>query len=314
MKEKNREEIVKRIEQLKREKGVLILSHYYVEPEVQDIADYIGDSLGLSQMAGKTDAETILFCGVKFMAETASIISPLKKVLIPDLSAGCSLADSINAEQIIEWRRENPEGVVVSYVNTTAEVKAHTDICCTSANAAKVIMSIPQEKKILFGPDKNLARYIQLVTGREMDIWEGDCVVHEEFSFELISSLIEKYPEATLLIHPESRCSHHPEIVERENAFVLSTSGMIKMAKSSEAESFIVVTEPGVIHQMRLIAPEKKYIAVDSSNKCVEMKKVTLEKVLYSLENDLYQVKVAEEIRTKAYPSIERMLSTNYYG
>lgn len=304
----DKSERVKEIKRLKKEKSVTILAHYYVDPEVQNIADYIGDSLGLSQMAATTDAQTILFCGVKFMAETASIISPLKKVLIPDITAGCSLAESINPNDIIEWRKQNPDGVVVSYVNTTAEVKAHTDICCTSANAAQVIMSIPNHKKILFGPDRNLANYIKLVTEREMDIWDGDCVVHEDFSTQLVEKLIEKHPEADLLIHPESKCSHDPVIYRRANSYVLSTSGMLKRAGTSKANSFIVVTEPGVIYQMELMYPNKTFIAVDSANKCVQMRKITLEKVLWSLENDKYQVQVPKEIRAKAYPSIEKML------
>ncbi|MFA6769679.1 MAG: quinolinate synthase NadA [Bacteroidales bacterium] len=304
----DRKKIVKEINRLRKEKNVIILAHYYIEPEVQDIADYIGDSLGLSQMAASTDAQTILFCGVKFMAETASIISPSKKVLIPDITAGCSLAESIKPNDIIEWKKKNPEGVVVSYVNTTAEVKAHTDICCTSANAAKVIMSIPENKKILFGPDKNLANYIQLLTKREVDIWDGDCVVHEDFTTQLVEKLIEKHPDADILIHPESKCSHDPAIYKRKNAYVLSTSGMIKKAGSSGAKDFIIVTEPGVIHQMQLMYPNKTFIAVDSKKKCIEMRKVTLEKVLWSLQNDKYIVEVPEEIRVKAYPSIQRML------
>lgn len=304
----DKREIVKEINRLKKEKDIIILAHYYVVPEVQDIADYIGDSLGLSQMAASTNAQTILFCGVKFMAETASIISPTKKVLIPDITAGCSLAESMEPSNIIEWKKNNPNGVVVSYVNTTAEVKAHTDICCTSANAARVIMSIPSHKKILFGPDKNLARYIKLLTERDIDIWEGDCVVHESFTTKLVEKLIEKHPSADVLIHPESKCSHDPAIYKRENAYILSTSGMIKKAGESNANSFIVVTEPGVIHQMELMYPNKTFIPVDSKNKCIQMRKVTLEKVLYSLQNDVYEVRVPEEIRVKAYPSIQRML------
>ncbi len=304
----DKKNIVKEINKLRKEKNVIILAHYYVDPQVQDIADYIGDSLGLSQMAASTDAQTILFCGVKFMAETASIISPSKKVLIPDITAGCSLAESISPKNIIEWREKNPDGVVVSYVNTTAQVKAETDICCTSANAAKVIMSIPSHKKILFGPDKNLANYIKLLTNRDIDIWDGDCVVHEDFTTQLVEKLIEKYPDADILIHPESKCSHDPIIYKRENAYVLSTSGMIKRAGSSNAKNFIIVTEPGVIHQMELMFPDKNFISVDSKNECTQMRKVTLEKVLWSLQNDSYQVQVPEEIREKAYPCIEKML------
>ncbi|MDD2583715.1 MAG: quinolinate synthase NadA [Bacteroidales bacterium] len=303
-----KKDIVKEINRLKKEKKAIILAHYYVDPDVQDIADYIGDSLGLSQMAGKTDAQTILFCGVNFMAETASIISPSKKVLVPDNTAGCSLAESVEPKDIIEWKKKNPNGVVVSYVNTTAEIKAHTDICCTSANAAKVIMSIPSNKKILFGPDKNLGNYIKLITERDIDIWDGDCVVHKDFSTQLVEKMIIEHPEADILIHPESSCSHDPSIYGRENAYVLSTSGMIKRAGDSTANSFIVVTEPGVIHQMELMYPNKHFIPIDSTKKCFEMRKVTLEKVLWSLQNNAFEVKVPEEIRVKAYPSIQRML------
>jgi quinolinate synthase len=300
--------IIKEINRIKKEKNAVILAHYYVEPEVQDIADYIGDSLGLSQMAGQTDADVILFCGVTFMAETASIISPEKKVLVPDNSAGCSLADSIKAEDIIKWRESNPGGVVVSYVNSTAEVKANTDICCTSANAMQVILSIPEDKKIFFVPDKNLASYIKIMSGRDIDIWGGDCCVHEYFDTKVLKEVISAHPNAEILVHPESSSSHDPEIYELENAFILSTTGMVKRAKISPAKKFIVATEPGVIYQMKRIAPHKEFIAVEPYNKCYQMRKVTLEKVLASLKEERYEIKVPEEIRAKALPSIERML------
>lgn len=307
----NKEEIKKQIEILRKEKDAIILAHYYTNPEIQDIADYIGDSLGLSQMAAKTDSSVILFCGVKFMAETASIISPGKKVLIPDITAGCSLAESIVRKNILEWKRKNPDGIVVSYINTTAEVKALTDICCTSANAAKIISSIPEDAKILFGPDKNLAKYIQTMTGRDIDIWDGDCCVHEDFTKEKVESLIAANPGAEILIHPESSCSHDPSILEREDVFVLSTSGMVKRAGDSPAQSFIIVTEPGVLYQMNLMHPGKKFIPVDIGNKCYQMRKVTLEKVLWSLINEEFEISIPESIRAKAYPSIERMFHIN---
>lgn len=301
--------LVERVNQLKKEKGVLILAHYYVEPEVQEIADFIGDSLELSKMAGETEAHTLLFCGVKFMAETASIISPNKKVLIPDSSAGCSLADSVTAKDIIEWRAHNPDGVVVSYVNTTAEVKAHTDICCTSSNAVEVIKSIPKEKKILFGPDKNLASYIKLKTGREMDIWQGDCIVHRAYSKEAVEGVMNKYPDAPVLMHPESASSHNPAIYQSERVHILSTSGMIRKAGELDAQSFIVVTEPGVIYQMQQRYPNKEFISIDRANVCQDMRKVTLQKVVHSLENEEYEIKVHDQIRAQAYPSIEKMLA-----
>jgi quinolinate synthase len=304
-------EIVREIARLKKEKNAVILSHYYVNPEVQDIADYIGDSFGLSQMAAQTDASMILFCGVRFMAETASIISPDKTVLLPDLTAGCSLAESVTPDDIIEWKNNNPDGIVVSYVNTTAEVKAHTDICCTSANAAHVINSIPDNKKILFGPDKNLAQFIKVATGREFDIWNGDCCVHEDFTTSVVLQAKEQYPDAELLIHPESSCSHDPIIYSRPDTFILSTSGMIRRAGESQAERFIIVTEPGVIHQMKLMYPDKQFIAADSLNKCFQMRKVTLQKVLKSLQQEIYKVEVPADIREKAAPSIKKMLLIN---
>ncbi len=306
-----KQEAIQEINRLRKEKNAIILAHYYVEPQIQDIADYIGDSLGLSQMAASTDADIILFCGVKFMAETASIISPGKKVLLPDITAGCSLAESIGPKDIIAWREQNPEGVVVSYVNTTAEVKAHTDICCTSANALKIITSISENVKILFGPDKNLATYIKVITGRDIDIWQGDCCVHEDFTTEKIARLIESNPQAELLIHPESNCSHDPYILDNDNAYILSTSGMIKRAGVSSANTFIVVTEPGVLHQMNMMYPNKKFIPADPGNKCYQMRKVTLDKVLWSLKNEEYLITIPEKIRARAYPSIEKMLYIN---
>lgn len=297
------------ISRLKREKGAVILAHYYVEPEVQDIADYIGDSLGLSQMAAETDAKVIVFCGVKFMAETASIISPGKRVLLPDHTAGCSLADSITANDILEWKRKNPGGVVVTYVNSTAEVKAVTDICCTSANALQVIESIPEGTKILFGPDKNLAAYAKVVSGRDIDIWDGDCCVHEYFTTDVVEELINKYPAAEVLIHPESACSHDPSIFMRPNVFILSTTGMVRRATESPAKQFIVVTEPGVIHQMKRLNPGKEFIPGDQYNRCYQMRKITLEKVLRALNDDSYEIKVDERIQKLALPSIQRMLA-----
>ena len=206
-------EIIDRIKQLKKEKNAIILAHYYTRPEVQDIADYLGDSLGLSQMAGTTEADIIVFCGVHFMAETASIISPNKKVLIPAEGAGCSLAEGVAGYDLREWKKANPDGLIVSYVNTTAEVKAYTDYCCTSSNALKIVQSLPKDKKILFVPDKNLGAYIQKVTGREMEIWNGDCCVHDKIDTQMVLDKLEEYPDADVLIHPESSCSHDDRIL-----------------------------------------------------------------------------------------------------
>ena len=304
-----REKIISEIIRLKKEKDVIILAHFYTDPEVQDLADYLGDSLGLSQMAANTEAQIILFCGVKFMAETASIISPSKKVLLPDMTAGCSLAESIKATDIISWRERNPEGVVVSYVNTTAEVKAQTDICCTSANAIEVIKSIPENKKIFFVPDKHLASYVRIMTGRDIEIWDGDCCVHEYYSTKLVLEEAASYPDAELLIHPESSCSHDPAIYKKPNAFILSTTGMIKRVGESSSKQFLVVTEPGVIHQMKKLYPNKEFIPCDVYNECLQMRKITLQAMLNSLQDEIHEVKVPEDVRVRAFPSIEKMLA-----
>lgn len=301
-------EIIKRIEQLKKEKNAVILAHYYTRPEVQDIADYLGDSLGLSREAGKTDASLIVFCGVHFMAETASIISPDKKVLIPAQHAGCSLAESLTGYELREWKKSNPDGVIVSYVNTTAEVKAWTDICCTSSNALKVIESLPKDKKILFVPDKNLGAYIQKVTGREMELWSGDCCVHERITTDMILAKSAEYPEADILIHPESNCSHDDRILNMPQAYMYSTAGMIEHATKSTKNQFIVATEIETIHKLKKDNPKKEFIPIHPKTICGQMKKVTLEGVLEALEKEQYVVKVPDEIRKKAWLPIKRML------
>lgn len=301
-------EIIDRIQQLKREKNAVILAHYYTRPEVQDIADYLGDSLGLSQEAGKTDADIIVFCGVHFMAETAAIISPRKKVLIPARYAGCSLAESITGYELREWKKANPEGLVVSYVNTTAEVKAWTDICCTSANALKVVESIPAGRKILFVPDKNLGAWIMKVTGREMELWEGDCCVHERITSDMILEKRREYPEADILIHPESRCSHDEAILNLPQAYLYSTAGMIRHASASSKKQFIIATETETIHKLKKDNPQKEFIPIHPKTICGQMKKVTLENLLEALEQEQYEVKVPEEIRERAWLPIQRML------
>lgn len=301
-------EITDRIQQLKKKKNAVILAHYYTRPEVQDIADYVGDSLGLSQEAGKTGAEIIVFCGVHFMAETASIISPDKKVLIPAEGAGCSLAESLTGYELREWKKANPEGIVVSYVNTTAEVKAWTDICCTSANALQVVESLPRDRKILFVPDKNLGAWIRKKTGREMELWQGDCCVHERITAEMILEKSREYPEADILIHPESRCSHEDSILSLPQAYMYSTAGMIRHARASSRKQFIIATEIETIHKLKQDNPDKEFIPIHPKTICGQMKKVTLEKVLAALENEQYEVKVADDIREKARLPIERML------
>ncbi len=255
-------EIIDRIQSLKKEKNAVILAHYYTRPEVQDIADYLGDSLGLSQEAGKTDADIIVFCGVHFMAETAAIISPDKKVLSPAKSAGCSLAESITGYDLREWKKANPDGIIVSYVNTTAEVKAWTDICCTSANALKVVQSIPQSRKILFVPDKNLGAWIIKKTGRQMELWNGNCCVHERITADIIINKSKEFPEADILIHPESYCSHDDRILNMPQAYMYSTAGMIRHAAASPKKQFIIATEIETIHKLKKDNPEKDFIPV----------------------------------------------------
>lgn len=302
-------EIIERIQQLKREKNAVILAHYYARPEVQDIADYLGDSLGLSQEAGKTEADIIVFCGVHFMAETAAIISPDKKVLIPARSAGCSLAESITGYELREWKKANPEGIVVSYVNTTAEVKAWTDICCTSANALKVVESIPRDRRILFVPDKNLGAWIMKVTGREMELWAGDCCVHERIPAEMILEKSREYPDADILIHPECNCSHDDRILTLPQAYMYSTAGMIKHAAASPKQQFVIATEIETIHKLQKDNPTKEFIPIHPTTLCGQMKKVTLPGVLEALEKEQYVVEVPEDIRKKAWLPIERMLN-----
>lgn len=305
------QEITDRIRLLKKEKNAVILAHYYTRPEVQDIADYLGDSLGLSQEAGKTDADIIVFCGVHFMAETAAIISPDKKVLIPAASAGCSLAESISGYDLREWKKANPEGIVVSYVNTTAEVKAWTDICCTSANALKVVQSLPKDRKILFVPDKNLGAWIMKVTGREMELWKGDCCVHERITADMILEKHREFPDADILIHPEAHCSHDERILELSQAYMYSTAGMIKHAAASPKKQFVIATEIETIHKLKKDNPEKEFIPVHPQMICGQMKKVTLNNILEALEQEQHRVEIPEDIRQKALLPIQRMLEIN---
>ena len=286
-------EIIDRIQQLKKEKNAVILAHYYTRPEVQDIADYLGDSLGLSQEAGKTNADIIVFCGVH---------------LIPAQHAGCSLAESLTGYELREWKKANPDGIVVSYVNTTAEVKAWTDICCTSANALKVVESLPADKKILFVPDKNLGAWIQKKTGRRMELWSGDCCVHERITSEMILEKSREYPEADILIHPESNCSHDDRILELPQAFMYSTAGIIKHVANSPKKQFVIATEIETIHKLKKDSPDKEFIPIHPTTICGQMKKVTLEKVLEALEKEQYLVTVPDDIRKKAWLPIERML------
>lgn len=299
---------------LKKEKNAVILAHNYQIPEIQDIADYVGDSLGLSRMAAGTSADIIVFCGVHFMAETASIISPYKKVLIPDPEAGCSLASSINAGQLREWKKENPGAVVVSYVNTTAEVKAESDYCCTSSNAVKVVNAIPGEKKILFLPDKFLGKYAQTVTGREIEIWNGACHVHEKIGDMSLADAKNFYPDAEILIHPECGCSTSCMLKSlqyggNENIGIYSTEGMINHVKESPSKEFLIATETGILHRMKKDNPEKIFYPASEDSVCEYMKMITLEKLYNSLLNDEFEVKVPEDLAVRARLPIERMLA-----
>jgi quinolinate synthase len=302
-----------RIRDLKRQKNAVILAHYYTRPEVQEVADFTGDSLALSEKAAATTADIILFAGVYFMAETAKILSPGKKVLIPDPEAGCSLAASCPTAEFAAFRKKHPEAVVVSYVNTTAEIKALTDICCTSTNALQVIRSIPEHQPIIFAPDRNLGAYLQKQTGREnMILWNGACHVHEEFSLEGILALKKRYPYASVLAHPECK---EPVLMAAD--FTGSTSAILNYATESPADTFIVVTEPGILHEMKKNNPYKTFIpapptdATCGCNDCQYMKMITLAKIQQSLETEQPEVDVPETTRAAAEKSIRNMLNLN---
>jgi len=302
--------LAEEISRLKTEKNAVILAHYYMVPEVQDVADFVGDSLALSQKAAETDAEIIVFAGVHFMGETAKILSPQKKVLIPDLNAGCSLADSCKPEDFSAFIAAHPGYTVVSYVNTSAPIKALTDIVCTSSNAVQVVNSIPLDRPIIFGPDRNLGNYIRQVTGREnMLIWDGACHVHEEFSLERILELKNEYPSARVLVHPECKKS-----IQLVADYVGSTAGILNFARTDDADTYIVATESGILHQMRKSMPGKNFIAappLDSMcgcNDCAFMKLISLKKLYLTLKYELPQIEVEEGLRLRAEKSILRML------
>jgi quinolinate synthase len=310
----NTQELIDGIKKMKEDRNAVILAHNYQVPEVQDIADYIGDSLGLSHQAAKTPADVIVFCGVHFMAETASIISPQKKVLIPDLEAGCSLADSITVEQLREWKAQHPDAVTVTYINTTAAVKAECDYCCTSSNAVDIVNSIPEDKEILFLPDKFLGSYIEMVTGRELNIWDGACHVHEKIGELNLNEKQKEYPDAEILIHPECGCStscmmKSAMYFDCDDGHIHSTSGMLNRAHESDAEEFVVATETGILHRMRKENPDKKFYPANENAVCEFMKMITLEKLYDSLKYDQHEVKVPEQLAERAHLPIERMLS-----
>ena len=298
-----------RIEELKREKGVVILAHYYCRPEVQRVADFLGDSLALSVKARDIEAKTILFAGVHFMGETAKVLSPEKRVLIPNPEATCSLAESCKAEDFAKFKAQYPDALVVAYVNTTVGVKALTDICCTSSNALQVVESIPEDKTIIFTPDKNLGSYIQKVTGRKnMIFWNGACHVHEKFSKEGILTLQKSHPEAKVVVHPECR----GEVAELAD-YCGSTAGILAYCGESDCDTFIVVTEPGILAEMEKKYPSKKFIPAPSvegkaCNECEYMKMITLDSIIACLENESPTIELDEETRKKASRSIEAMV------
>ena len=305
-----------KIEELKKEKDVVILAHNYEIPEVQDIADFVGDSLGLARQAAKTPHKTILFCGVHFMAETAAIISPEKKVLIPDTNAGCSLSDSINLEQLKKWKSEHPNAISVGYVNTTAEIKSELDYCCTSSNAVNVVKAIPDDKEILFLPDMFLGSYVAKMTGRKnMLIWAGECHVHAGITPDHVKEKLNSLANAEFLIHPECSCTT-PMMYDVANGSyssnqvqILSTEGMMNHVKSSKSNEFVVATETGILYRMKKQNPDKKFIPASEKAECEYMKMITLEKVYDSLLNETNVVTVPKETADKARLAIERMLA-----
>jgi len=307
--------IQQRIEELKREKNAILLAHNYQIPAVQDVADFIGDSLALSRKAAATDAEVIVFCGVHFMAETAAILCPDKKVLIPDLDAGCSLASTIVAEDVRAWKEEHPGGAVVAYVNTAAAVKAEADYCCTSTNAVKVVQSIPADQEVFFVPDMFLGDYVRKVTGRKIHLWQGECHVHAGIRPEDITAKMAEYPKAEFLIHPEcgcvSNCMHMVASgdVDADRTHILSTEGMVRRVKESPANEFIIATETGILYRMEKENPGKSLIPANPDAICKYMKMITPEKVLRSLEKGVFEVHVPADIAARARLAIDRMLA-----
>jgi quinolinate synthase len=296
------------IETLKREKNAVILAHYYQDPDIQDIADHIGDSLGLSRSAQEADADIILFAGVHFMAETAKILNPSRKVLLPDVHAGCSLADSCPPDAFQAFVNAHPGHKVVSYINCTAEIKALSDVICTSSNAVHIVNSFPKEQPIIFAPDKNLGRYVAQQSGRDLVLWDGTCMVHEIFSAEKIARLMHRHPEAELIAHPECE-----SVVLDKAAFIGSTTALLRYVQENEASSFIVATETGILHQMQKASPEKTFIPAPPNNTCAcndcpHMKRNTLEKIYLALRYEMPSLEMEEDLRLRAKAPMDRML------
>lgn len=301
-------DLIDAIHKLKRDKNAIILAHYYQEPEIQDIADYIGDSLGLSQQAATTEADVIVFAGVHFMAETAKILSPDKKVLLPDLKAGCSLSDSCPPHLFAKFKEQYPDHLVITYVNCTAELKALSDIVCTSSNAVQIVESLPLDQKIIFGPDRNLGNYVRKKTGRDLVLWNGACMVHEIFSQDRINQLKIEYPDAKFIAHPECE----PELLESAD-YIGSTSGLLLYTQKSEASTFIVATESGILHQMQKASPNKTFIPAPPNNLCAcndcpYMKLNTLEKLYNCMKYELPEIDLPIDVIDRARRPIERML------
>ncbi len=297
------------IRQLARDHHAVILSHSYERPEIQDVADHVGDSLRLSRLAASAPESTIVFCGVSFMAETAKILSPDKRVLLPDLAAGCSLADSITVEQLRAWKAEHPGAVVVSYVNTTAAVKAESDYCCTSSNARAVINAIPADRQILFLPDMFLGLWLQRVTGRKLSIWLGECHVHAGIRASDVEQWHRELPAAELLIHPECGCTSQVLEAAGDDVHILSTEGMVTYAQGSSAEAFLIATETGILHRLKQMAPGKRFVPVNPEAVCQYMKLTTLEKVRDSLRLGVHEIHVPAETATLARLALERMIA-----
>lgn len=296
------------IKKLKKEKNAILLAHYYQEPDIQDVADFIGDSLGLAQQVEKTKADMIVFAGVHFMAETAKILNPDKKVVLPDLKAGCSLADSCPPERFAEFKKQHPGHLVISYINCTAEVKALSDIICTSTNAQKIVESLPREQKIIFAPDRNLGKYLVRKLNRDMVLWDGSCIVHEIFSLEKITKLKEKHPNAKLIAHPECET-----LILEIADFIGSTTGLLNYTIKNKDREFIVATETGIIHQMEKASPDKTFIPAPPNNNCAcndcpHMKLNTLEKLYLCMKYELPEIILSEDLMEKARKPIKRML------
>jgi quinolinate synthase len=296
-------ELLKKIQTLKDKRNAVILAHNYQPGEIQDLADFTGDSLGLSVQAAQTDAETIVFCGVRFMAETAAILSPQKTVLLPEKNAGCPMADMIDAPQLAEMKKKHPDALVVCYVNSTAEVKALSNYCCTSSNAVALVESLPPEREIIFVPDKNLGGYVNDVTGRNMILWPGYCSSHVVISAEDVKKARQQHPKALLLAHPEC----NPEVRAMADE-LLSTGQMLKFAAGSDIKEFIIATENGILHTLKKENPDKEFYAVTQKAICPNMKKISLEKVLWSLEDMQYRIAVPEPTCSKAKRALDRML------